>query len=64
MDPPQARAPSTCSCKAAQASRKPRMQGLEREYDRLLAEHDKLRRAYDQATGGRVAQAPSYKKAE
>ncbi|KIZ04873.1 hypothetical protein MNEG_3089 [Monoraphidium neglectum] len=28
--------------------------GLEREYDRLLAEHDRLRRDYDQATGGRI----------
>ncbi|KAI8462373.1 MAG: hypothetical protein J3K34DRAFT_527801 [Monoraphidium minutum] len=27
--------------------------GLEREYDRLLAEHDKLRRAYEQAVGCR-----------
>lgn len=36
-------------------------QGLEREYDRLLSEHDKLRRDYEQATGGRLGGA---KKAE
>jgi hypothetical protein len=32
-----------------------RAQGLEREYDRLLADHDRLKRDFAQATGGRAA---------
>jgi hypothetical protein len=39
-------------------------QGLEREYDRLLAEHDKLQRqlAVGQQPGGQTASYTSYKK--
>jgi hypothetical protein len=29
-------------------------QGLAAEYDRLLSQHDKLTRLYEQATGGRA----------
>jgi hypothetical protein len=44
----------------------PHPQGLEREYDRLLADHDRLKRDYAQATGGRTAAAAAggNKKAE
>jgi len=35
-------------------------QGLAAEYDRLLSEHDKLRRNFEQATGGRAATSSKF----